>query len=351
MSFTQFNHIKISGVASSVPPKVESNEDYEWISEKERKLLMKTTGVYRRRVAENGVCASDLCFDAAEKLLHELNWERESVDVLLFVSQSPDYFLPATAGLLQNRLGLSKRCMSLDVNLGCSGYVYGMQVMSSLLESGQMKRGLLLTGDVSTNSTNYKDKSTYPLFGDGGTATAIEYSEKEYKSSFLLGGDGGGADAIILKGGGTRQPYTLNSFDEVEVSEGIVRNELNLVLEGLDVFTFAIQVVPKEIKELMQRVDFDLENVSGFIMHQANKLINETIRKKLKQPAEKFPESLSEFGNTSSASIPLTLCFRKEEVEGWSKTIFSGFGVGLSWGTVLTDLSNCLIVKNIEYNG
>lgn len=330
--------------------KCESNKDYDWISEKERNLLIATTGILERRIAAEDTCASDLCQHAAEKLVDKLGWEKASIDILVFVSQSPDYFLPATSIVLQGKMGLPVTTLAFDLNLGCSGYVYGMHLLANLLQQPAYKRALLLCGDVSTNSLNYKDKSTYPLFGDAGTATALEHSPEAGKMTFKLGSDGVGHEAIIIKGGATRQKYHLGSFEEKKIAEGIHRNELNLILDGLEVFTFAIKRVPKEVKAVLAVAGVEVDEVDYFVLHQANKLINDTILKKLKSVPEKFPESLSTYGNTSSASIPLTLCHHKKELDGAKKDkmILSGFGVGLSWGTVLLDLTGCQLLSVLE---
>lgn len=348
MSIVEIKNTAIRGVSSCVPKESLSNLDYDYIGLRERELLVKTTGVKNRRVASSGTCASDLCFKAANNLLANLNWESSSVDLLIMVTQSPDHFLPATSAILHERLNLSKSCLAFDVNLGCSGFVYGLHIIGSMLQNGQYKRALLLAGDVSTNSTNPRDKSAYPLFGDAGSAAAIEYSEAAPSVYFGMGTDGSGHESIIIKGGGTRIPYNEDSFKEKRVSEGVVRNELNLCLEGIDVFTFAIKAVPKEINAMLGELNVKADDISSYVLHQANKLINDTIRKKMKQPADKFLESLSDFGNTSSASIPLTLC--KNPEANYEKTVLSGFGVGLSWATAIADLSQTKFIPIIEFD-
>ncbi len=346
----KIDHISIKGISNCVPKNSLSNLDYTLISEQERKMLIKTTGIENRRVAPEGLCASDMCFEAANQLISKLEWEKDSVDALIFVSQSQDYYLPATSIILQDRLGLSKKTIAFDINLGCSGYVYGLYILSSLIAAGGIKRGLLLCGDVSTNSVNYEDKSSYPLFGDSGSATALEYDLNASPSWFNLGSDGKGHKSIMIKGGGTKHKFHENSLTVKEVSPGIKRHELNIILEGLDIFNFSIKEVPKNIKEILEYCSKDIDTIDYYLFHQANKIINETIRKKLKIAPEKVPYSLPNFGNTSSGSIPLTLQteISKELTTSNKQLLLCGFGVGLSWGSAIVSTSHLIIPELIE---
>jgi 3-oxoacyl-[acyl-carrier-protein] synthase-3 len=257
---------------------------------------VKSVGIAERRVAPFEVTTSDLCFHAAEKLIKDLDWKKEEIDCLIFVSQSPDYFLPATSIILQHRLGLSKNTMSFDVSLGCSGYVYGLQLMSSILSGGQIKKGLLLVGDKSTLSTHIEDKSTYPLFGDAGTATAIEFDTNASPIYFNLQSDGGGEDAIKILDGAARNTVRDDTFDIMEIEPGIKRSRSHLILNGIDIFNFALKEVTPNINELFRFANIEKEKVDYFVFHQANKLINESVRKKLKVlRCTKVPYSINHF--------------------------------------------------------
>jgi 3-oxoacyl-[acyl-carrier-protein] synthase III len=218
------------------------------------------------------------------------------------------------------------------------------------MQSGSFKKALLMVGDISTHSQNYKDKSAYPLFGDAGTATLLEYTKEENTISFLLNSDGSGFEAIIQPDGGIRSPITADSFIEKEYETGIHRTTRNLHMKGLDVFNFSTQEVPVNVKELLTRTGLTNDNIDYFLFHQANKLMNETVRKKLKIDPLKVPYSLSEFGNTSSASIPITLvhCLRKELEGSVKKVCLAGFGVGLSWASAILDLDNVYCPPVIE---
>lgn len=341
MAFLQTHHCRIRSIAAAVPPKVVENKDYEWLTVPERELFIKTTGIARRHMAEPGVCTSDLCVVAAEKIISDLTIDRQEIDLLIFVSQSPDYLFPATSIIIQNRLNLGKHVMAFDISLGCSGYVYGLSVISSLMETGKFRKAFLMVGDISTHAQNYKDKSAYPLFGDAGTTTLLEYTEKG-DMSFVLHSDGSGYKAIMKPDGGVRSPITVKSFEEKEYEAGVVRTTNNIHMNGLDVFNFSTTEAPASIKELFTQCQVTNDDIDYFIFHQANKLMNETIRKKLKIDAAKVPYSLQDFGNTSSASIPITLvhCLRNELKNSKKKICMSGFGVGLSWANAIVELDH-----------
>ncbi len=343
-------NVRLAGVSAAVPSKEMDNMAYSYISEADRKMLIKTTGIARRRVVEEGMTSSDLCFFAAEKLIKELDWDKSEIEVLLFVSQTPDYFLPSTAIILQNRLKLPLSTMAFDINLGCSGFTYGLSVIASLMNSAKIKKGLLLVGDTSSIGISPEDKSAYPLFGDAGAVAALELSN-DSMMHFNMQSDGSGHEAIICRDGGARN-FIDEHYDWTpkKHAEGIVRNGRSLELDGIEIFNFTLREVAPNIKALMSAVNQNLESIDFFVFHQANKLMNETIRRKLKIEKAKVPYCLDEFGNTSSASIPLTLVTRiQEELRNKKRTLLlSGFGVGLSWGSVVLRSDNLVIPELIE---
>ncbi len=351
MALFSVPNIKITGIAACVPPRSESNLDYDWITEQERSLLIKTTGIENRRIADKGVTTSDLCLQAAEKLLSTLNWDRNEIQVIILVSQSHDYFLPASSIILQNKLGLPKSCIAFDIDLGCSGYVYGLSTIASIMTTAGLKKGLLLVGDISSFSLNRKDKSSYPLFGDAGTATALELDASADKMHFNLQSDGAGCDAIIIQDGGMRHPLTQESFEETEIEKGIIRSRRDLELNGLEIFNFSLREVAPNINDLLKFSQTDISNFDYFVFHQANKLMNETIRKKLKVDAAKVPYSLVDYGNTSSASIPLTIVSQLADKvkETSTRFLFSGFGTGFSWGSVILTTNHLVCPPVIDY--
>jgi 3-oxoacyl-[acyl-carrier-protein] synthase-3 len=350
MAIFSIPDIRIAGIAASVPKKEVSNRDAKLLSEKEQENFIRTVGVEKRRVADPGMATSDLCYEAAESLMAGLDWKPEEVELLIFVSQSRDYLIPATAGILQDRLGLPKTCVALDISLGCSGYVYGLSVMGRMMSGGAIKKGLFLVGDVSTQSTSDRDKSTYPLFGDAGTATALEYKDGAADMHFNLQTDGSGFEAIIIPDGGIRNLASKESFEYEEISQGIIRNKYDIALNGMEVFNFSLREVAPNIRAVLENANIGIDDIDYFVMHQANKLMNESIRKKLKIAPEKYPYSIGQYGNTSSASVPLTIVSAlQEEVKNEKlKMLFSGFGVGLSWGSVVLELDKVFCPDVIE---
>ena len=348
MAFLSINNVKISGIAACVPKQTETNENLNMSAEEIRKLIS-STGIKERRIADNSVCTSDLCYHAAEQLIKALNWHKEDIDCLIFVSQTPDYILPATSCLLQHRLGLNQECYTLDISLGCSGWVYGLSAIGSLISSSGLKKGLLLVGDTPSKICFKEDKSTRPLFGDAAAVTAVEWSSGS-NMKFHASTDGEGFNAIIIPDGGYRNVVNQSSFIHEQVEEGITRNRLQLALDGMDVFSFGTSKAPESVHKLISHFGIEMEKIDYFLFHQANRFMNEKIRKKLKLPEEKVPYSLEQFGNTSSATIPLTMVSELGNVLPNSKKeiIACGFGVGLSWSSVYFEADRILCPPIIE---
>jgi len=345
MAFFEIKNVRIAGIAACVPKEIEENLTLPLFdSTEEAEKFISTTGVERRHIAKTNL-TSDLCFYATEKLIADLGWAKEEIDALVFVTQTPDYILPATSCILQDRLGLSEECYALDISLGCSGWVYGLSVVANLLSTGMMRKALFLAGETSHPLTSTEDKSAYPLFGNAGTVTALEFSEKSKPLKFHFSTDGSGYSAIMVPDGGCRNPYSEKSLELVEIEHGIKRTGMNTVLNGMDVFAFGISKAPQTVKKLAEKFDIDLESVDYFVFHQANLFMNEKIRKKLKLPEEKVPYSLKNFGNTSSASIPLTMVVNNCKQGNY---IACGFGVGLSWGSVWFELGKGTVISELE---
>lgn len=340
MAYLHYSNVRIAGIAAGVPKKVKSNlTDEENISKDYTpEEFVKATGVVERHVS-NTLCTSDLCYAAAEKLIAELQWDKSEIGALVFVSQTADYFLPATSCILQDRLGLSKECYATDCALGCSGWVYGLSQVMGLICTGEIKKALLLVGDAKKRA----DVPIDPLFGYAGTATAIEYSQGNKDVCFHFGTDGSGYDAIIVPDGGSRNQVSLSSF-EYEKIDGKLYNRLTARMNGMDVFSFAISTAPKSIKRLAEHFGFDYQEADYFVFHQANMKINNMIIKKLKLGGTKVPSCMSHYGNTSSASIPLTIVTQLQgKLQNPTKFVCCGFGVGLSWGTVAFEMENVVV--------
>jgi 3-oxoacyl-[acyl-carrier-protein] synthase-3 len=349
MAYFSTPNTRIDGLCCVVPKKVIENRDYDYVNDKERQFLIKTTGIERKRHVEKGTTVLDMSKVAVETLLEKLNWQKEEVDLMVLVTQSREYYLPSSAIILHDKIGLPDSCMAFDIGLGCSGYVYGLSIIGQFMRSGQLKKAILVAGDVSSISVHYEDKSTYPLFGDGTSATAISYDESADDIFFNVQNDGEKHEAIIIRDGGSKNLFSDDSIEIKNYGEGINRSRKDLELNGLDVFSFSIKEPPKGIISLLEKSQIDLSSIDYFVFHQANKLIIETIRKKLKIPAEKVPYSLQDFGNTSSASIPITICHSIKEETSHKRFLLSGFGVGLSWASCIINTKNVVCLDPIEY--
>ena len=345
----------MAGIAAGVPDTVISNltlsaEKGEISKEYTPEAFVELTGVEERRISDE-LCASDLGFKAAEKLIADLSWNKDEIGALIFVSQTPDYILPATACILQNRLGLSTECYAVDMSLGCSGWVYGLSEAVSLLSGGEIQKALLVVGDAKKR-VDLGLKIKDPLFGGACTVTALEYKEGASGFRFHFGTDGSGYDAIITPDGGARNPIKPETSFKLEELDGRRYHRMMSRMKGMDVFSFGITTAPKSVKKLAEHYGFDYQTYDWFLFHQANMKMNNMIVKKLKLPAEKVPYSMRHFGNTNGASIPLTLVTQlKGKVEDKpTKFICCGFGVGLSWGTVAFETDGLVLSDLVEVN-
>ena len=353
MAFCEFKNVRIAGVAAGVPKKVVCNlnlsaEKGEISTEYTPEAYVELTGVMERHVSKK-LCTSDLGYMAAERLIADLKWDKNEIDALIFVSQTPDYILPATACILQNRLGLSKECYATDMSLGCSGWVYGLSEVVSLMSCGTIRKSLLIVGDAKKRFDMGAGQND-PLFGGAGTATALEYVEGAKGFRFHFGTDGSGYDDIITPDGGARNPVNPDQTFILEAIEGRRYHRMMTRMKGMDVFSFGISTAPKSVKKLAEHYGFDYLSYDWFLFHQANMKMNNMIVKKLKLPQEKVPSCMWHFGNTSSASIPLTLVTQlKGKVEAKpTKFICCGFGVGLSWGTVAFETDELVVSELVE---
>lgn len=337
MSKLSINNIRIAGMAACVPSAVEENLTLPiFSSPQEAEKVIASTGIERHRVAPEGVTASDLSVKAVEKILSELGWGAGEIDCMFYVCTSRDYIAPQTSCILQHRLGLRNDCFVMDLPLGCSGWIYGMSVIGSLMSHGSFRKGLLIAAETNTKNRGKLDRTVRPLFGDAATVTALEYTDGAPGMDFMFGVDGSGYKSVWAKYGGMRHPADAASVADVEVEPGIVRKGTDMVVNGMDVFAFAIKQPPRALKEMITEFEIDTDNIDFLLLHQANKFIDEKIRKALKIPAEKVPYSLEEFGNVTSASIPLTMVARcAEPLTGRACHLLAcGFGVGLAWATM-----------------
>ncbi len=317
---------RIAGVVSCLPSRLITNDHFlDRFGDKVHDVV-KMTGVEARHWVEDGITTSDLCAAAAERLLDGLNWERGSIDGLLFVSQTPDYRLPATACLLQDRLGLRAGILAFDVALGCSGYPYGLWLAMMMLQTGAARRILLAVGDTSSIMNDPDDRGTALLFGDAGTVTAIEATTPSADPAFfILGTDGQGADNLIVAEGAFRKREATGKWEGRSLDK--------LFMDGGEVFNFTLKAIPSLVKDTMVAAGTQVDDYDMFLFHQANAFIIRHLAKKAKLPPEKVPINIDRYGNTSSATLPLLMTTdrRVELASGQRHVALFGFGVGYSW--------------------
>ena len=341
MAFAKVTGTRIAAVSSCVPQRRFDNAaETKQFSEEEVKKVVAMAGIKARRLAGDSICSSDLCLTAAEKTLDALGWERDSIGALIMVTQSPDYFLPSTSCVLHKHLGLSDECAAFDVGLGCSGYPYGLWVGAMMIGTGAARRVLVLHGETPSRFSDESDRSVSLLFGDAGSATALEAMDSTVAGTwfFKLHSDGSGFEDMIIEAGGFRKPFSEDP------KKYCVR------MNGAGIFNFTIKRVPPLIIDTLARSNMGSDDIDYYIFHQSNQFIIKHLTKKLKIPDEKVPMTLAEFGNTGGASIPLTMTMGGlMRPDGRSlKLMLLGYGVGLSWGSALIDLEPGALLGHYE---
>ena len=329
----------IKALTYALPKKALTNEQLveefpEWSVDK----IANKVGIHTRYIAEESETAADLAVTAAEKLFAtDTNINKKEIDFVLFCTQSPDYFLPTSACLIQDRLGLPTTCGALDFNLGCSGYIYGLSLAKGLIIGGIAKNVLLLTGETYTKHLHPKDKGNRTIFGDAGSATLISTEGFAQIGNFSLGTDGKGAENLIVKTGAFRHKSSLNDLKFDEKANPIASDYL--FMNGSEIFNFTIDVVPSLVNDTLNKNELSKEDIDGYVFHQANAFMLNFLRKKLKIEEGQFHYYMSEVGNTVSATIPIVLYEKLKENKLKGNLLLAGFGVGYSWGGCVLKLN------------
>ena len=325
----------IKDIEYYLPDKVVTNEDLEkefpdWSATK----IEEKIGIKQRHVTIEGQTALDLAFEASSKVLKK--FDKNSIDFVLLCTQSPDYYLPSSACILQDRLGLKTSAGAFDYNLGCSGYIYGLAMAKSFINTGIATNVLLVMAETYSKHIHHKDVGNRTIFGDGAAATIISKSTSENIFEFDLGTDGKGMGDLIIRNGGLKNRFNPDEQDYND-ENGILRNNNKLFMNGPDIFNFTISNVPVLITNVLKKNSLAFEEVDYFVFHQANKYMLDYLKKKIKIPDNKFYQDMSNTGNTVSATIPIALkdCLNKKLIKTNDKIILAGFGVGLSWGGCL----------------
>ena len=339
MAVVKTTGARIAAVCTCVPTQRFDNlTDSGEFSEEEIRKVTGMAGVSARRLAGDTVCSSDLCISAAQRAMERLSWTPDSVDALIMVTQTPDYFLPSTACVVHHRLGLADHCAAFDVGLGCSGYPYGIWLAGMMLQGGGVRRALVLHGETPTRFSDKADRSVSLLFGDAGSATALEASSDGPDWHYALHSDGSGYNSMIIESGGFRDRFSSDPRKHC------------VSMNGALIFNFTIKRVPALISETLAGAGISAGDVDYFIFHQSNQFIMKHLCAKQSISLEKVPMILKDFGNTGGASIPLTLTEGKLQrpTDRALRLMLLGYGVGLSWGSALVDLHPEAILESVE---
>lgn len=354
MAKSKLKGARLEGVVTCVPATEKCIDDEIELfggNAKQIARLKKTIGLDRRRVVDEGITALDLCASAAEHLFKIASIDSDTVDGMLFVTQTADYSQPCNAAVLHGRLGFSKNCAALDVNLGCSGYVYGLWLAHTMVSTGACQRVLLLAGDTLSRQVNPRDRSVAPVFGDGGSATLVQACA-DSEAWFSLHTDGSGYEKLMVPAGGMRTPRGPETQTEKRDKEGNVRSLENLFMDGPEIFNFSITEEPQSVREILDFAGLDAGAISHFVFHQANRYILGNIAKRLKLDPLRVPmKTVEKYGNQSSASIPCALCYELGDLLKGSipqKLLMSGFGVGLSWASAIVEIGSLPVCEVIE---
>jgi 3-oxoacyl-[acyl-carrier-protein] synthase-3 len=333
-------HASVAAIEYYLPQTVVSTKDLaaefpEWSVDK----IEQKTGIQERHIADADQCSSDLAEKAAIALFESGAARPHDIDFVLLCTQSPDYFLPTTACIVQHRLGIPTTAGAYDFNLGCSGYIYGLGQAEGLISSGQASKVLLLTCETYSKFIHPGDKSVRTIFGDAAAATLLTATESAFPliGPFVYGTDGSGANNLIVRTGGMRSPRNVESAIAIEAESGNVRSMDNLFMDGAEIFTFTLSAVPEAVNRLLLKAGIDMDQIDLFIFHQANRYMLEHLRKRMKIPSEKFVVDIGHCGNTVSSTIPIALrdSLSQGVLRGGSLTLLVGFGVGYSWGATL----------------
>lgn len=350
MTVIRYNNVGIKAISACVPKRIASNYELNNLFPSDYlDKLIHSIGIKEKRIADEDVCASDLCFKAATQLMKDNNIEPGSIDLLLFLSQTPDYIVPATSPILQYRLGLPDTTACLDISLACSGFIYALSTAFAYASSSGINRVLLLVGDTFSKIVNPLDKVNYPLYGDAGTACLIEKGEYD-ESCFILTSGGEGAEVVTVPYGGYRNPVTADSLISKEREEGNFRRDIDITMDGMSTFNHAVSVLPKGIKQILQETGHTAEEIDYLISHQANKFMIDFIVKRIKFDPAKVPFCLSKYGNTSSPSVPLTIASELEgKLDGEKKIVLSAIGAGWTVATAFMTTKDVYVSPVTEY--
>lgn len=349
MAILKFENVGLRAVSACVPHNVVKTRSMtEYYTPEAIEKFIEATGIEERRVVQNNECASDLCEKAARQIFAETDINPEDIDVLVFVCQTPDYKSPGTSIILQNKLGLKKETVVYDVNMSCSGFIHGMLLSYTFLQMPNINNVMVLVGDTLSKWTSPKDKSTGMLLGDAGIASVFTKGEQFGESYISMQTDGANYESVMIIAGGSRVPSCYETLEMKEYEDGSVRSLEQVIMNGSDVFSFAITELPKDIKRLLQYAGKTIDDVDKYAFHQANNFMTNYIAKKSKANPDKILHSIQKYGNTAGTSIPLCLVENRDLIKENESFLMNAIGAGFTYGTVLLNIADCKILPLTE---
>lgn len=336
-------------LSACVPQNVVKTTDFaKYFGDEHVAKFAESTGISERRFVNADQCASDLCLAAAEEIFAKSEVKKEEIDMLIFITQTQDYRTPGAGCVIQDKLGLSKKTLVYDLNIACSAFLHGLIMGYTFLDLPNVNKVLLLVGDTLSKLVSHRDKSTGMLLGDAGIATVLSKGDNFSDSYFSMNSDGSKIDAVITRGGGYRHMSSAETLKDVEYEDGSIRNMEQNYMNGMDVFSYAISRLPKDIKELGAEANIDINGVDWYVFHQANKFMMSTIAKKMKVDMDKFLYSIYKFGNTSGCSIPLTMVVNKDKIKPGNTMLMNAIGASFLYGSAYCNIADCQILDLVE---
>ena len=349
MAILKFENVGLRAVSACVPHNVVKTRSMtEYYTPEAIEKFIEATGIEERRVVQNNECASDLCEKAARQIFAETDINPEDIDVLVFVCQTPDYKSPGTSIILQDKLGLKKDTIVYDVNMSCSGFIHGMLLSYTFLQMPEINNVMVLVGDTLSKWTSPKDKSTGMLLGDAGIASVFTKGKQFGESFISMQTDGANYESVMIIAGGSRMPSSYETLEMKEYEDGSIRSLEQVIMNGSDVFSFAITELPKDIKRLLQYAGKTIDDVDKYAFHQANNFMTNYIAKKSKANPEKILHSIQKYGNTAGTSIPLCLVENRDLIKENESFLMNAIGAGFTYGTVLLNIADCKILPLTE---
>ena len=349
MGLYRFQNSGIEAISATVPKKIVKTRSLTgYYSEEAIEKFIDATGVEERRFSDENICASDLCYKSACEIFDNTTIRREDIDMLIFISQTPDYKIPGTSVSMQDRLGLSRDTLVYDVNMSCSGFIHGLLMAYSFLQMSDINHVMIMVGDTLSKLISLQDKGTGMLLGDAGTAIVVGKGDRFGESFFSMSTEGSNTNSVFIPAGGSRRPSSAKTLAMQEFEDGSIRNEEQIIMVGPDVFSFAISELPKDIKKLLAFANKKIEDVDKYAFHQANNFMTGYIAKKAKADVNKMLKSIHKYGNTAGTSIPLCMVENRNKINVGESILMNAIGAGFAYGTVLLNIADCKILELTE---